>query len=121
MKKRVVAEPVDPEAEAPVPGEVDVVRIIAPAPRQRGGDGYLLLGLLAGAVYGAVTGLLRAPRQGEATRRQLLGGADAEPARSQPPPGAEDAVAQVLQYSTPTAAESAGPGAATPPPSAPGL
>ena len=55
MKKRVVAEPLA-EEDILAGSEVEVVRVVGPAPRQKGGDGYLLLGLLAGAVYGAVTG-----------------------------------------------------------------
>jgi hypothetical protein len=123
MKKRVVAAPAEITEETLAGSEVEVVRVEAPAPRRKGGDGYLLLGLLAGAAYGAVAGLLRAPRKGEETRQQFLGGGGASQAAA-PAPAAREAMAQVLQYTTPTAAESAwraDQGADAPPPRAPGL
>jgi hypothetical protein len=124
MKKRVIAEPAEAAEDTLAESEVEGVRVVAPAPRRSGDDGYLLLGLLAGAVWGAVAGLLLAPGKGEEIRRQLLG--QAGPAAPHPtaPAQARDAVAQVLQYTTPTAAEAAGQAGETAgatPPRAPGL
>src|SRR6476661_8293390 len=89
----------------PPAGDAGPVSVARPAPPRSGGsDGYLVLGLLLGAVCGAAIGLLRAPHRGVETRERLLRGATAPDAR--PAPAASEAMAQILQYGTRPADES---------------
>jgi hypothetical protein len=106
MSKRAVTVAAD--ETFPAETTTEVVYITQPAAR-RSGDGYALLGLLAGAVCGAVAGLLLAPRSGDQLRKQLRGatGAGAGP---NVPAAAQDAVAQIRQYTAPPADDSVRPG-----------
>jgi len=87
-------------------GDPNAAERSARAAHRPGGDGYLLFGLLVGAVCGAAVGLLRAPQRGEETRQRLLGSTVQEQTR-RAPSEATDAVAQILQYSTPAPDEAA--------------
>jgi hypothetical protein len=110
MGKRTVTNPTqDTETTA---SAIEVVRV-APATPRRTGDGYALLGLLAGAVCGAVAGLLLAPRKGNNAVEQLLGKVGMTATPSTTPAEAQDAVAQIMQYSAPGADENARPPAPT--------
>ena len=92
---------VEAEAASPVKRRTPVKR----RPATAGGDGYLLLGLVAGAVTAAAGTLLLTPRSGANVRQTLIGAGGAPPLLDLEPalptaitPEGSDALAQVLQY-----------------------
>src|SRR6476661_50917 len=111
-KQKAVAEvvlPADPTGDV----EVVAVRPLPPG-RDTSGDGYLLFGLMAGAVLGAVAGLFLAPHRGDETRQQLTRVLREEEPRQQllgkmrrATPEALDPLAQVEQYQAPPVREPA--------------
>lgn len=111
-KHKAVAEvvlPADPAEDV----EVVAVRPLPPG-RDASGDGYLLFGLVAGAVLGAVAGLFLAPQRGDDTRQQLTRVLREEEPRQEllgkmrrATPEALDPLAQVEQYQAPPVREAA--------------
>ena len=93
------------EAEAEVAPPVKRQAAPKRRPATAGGNGYLLLGLVAGAVTAAAGALLLTPRSGANLRQTLIGAGGAPPLLDLEPalptaitPEGSDALAQVLQY-----------------------